>query len=271
MPETTSDSPAAPTIDGTTSTAASATNAPTASAASPTPTFAGLRQVSDGWIKKYVLTYTMPDGSTYQYESASRKGPEAYRAELEAHARGESAASDAVCIVPQTPDGRLLLIREFRYPLNSWCIAFPAGLVDPGEDLAAAVDRELREETGYAPASPTSRCRWCSRRWNAWPTRNPSRPSASSRSCCPSPTSRASSPRTTRPSAPARSSCSRRSHAAARGRASSWGEVASDARPLLRPHAGMDAAAQVRNALGGIEVPIRIGEQHAVVVKARLA
>lgn len=150
MPETTSDSPAAPTIDGTTSAAASATNAPTASAASPMPTFAGLRQVSDGWIKKYVLTYTMPDGSTYEYESASRKGPEAYRAELEAHARGESAASDAVCIVPQTPDGRLLLIREFRYPLNSWCIAFPAGLVDPGEDLAAAVDRELREETGYA-------------------------------------------------------------------------------------------------------------------------
>ncbi|WP_156791130.1 NUDIX hydrolase, partial [Gordonibacter pamelaeae] len=144
MPETTSDSPAAPTIDGTTSAAASATNAPTASAASPTPTFAGLRQVSDDWIKKYVLTYTMPDGSTYEYESASRKGPEAYRAELEAHARGESAASDAVCIVPQTPDGRLLLIREFRYPLNSWCIAFPAGLVDPGEDLAAAVDRELR-------------------------------------------------------------------------------------------------------------------------------
>ena len=68
MPETTSDSPAAPTIDGTTSAAASATNAPTASAASPTPTFAGLRQVSDGWIKKYVLTYTMPDGSTYAHE-----------------------------------------------------------------------------------------------------------------------------------------------------------------------------------------------------------
>ena len=90
MPETTRNAPAAPTIDGTTSAAASATAA-TASAASPTPTLAGLRQVSDGWIKKYVLTYTMPDGSTYEYESASRKGPEAYRAELEAHARGPTA------------------------------------------------------------------------------------------------------------------------------------------------------------------------------------
>ncbi|WP_080801869.1 NUDIX hydrolase [Arabiibacter massiliensis] len=114
------------------------------------PQLADVRQVSDGWIKKYILVYTMPDGSAYEYESASRKGIDAYRAELEAHARGERAAADAVCIVGQTPDGKLLLIREFRYPLNSWCIAFPAGLVDDGEDLTACVDRELREETGYA-------------------------------------------------------------------------------------------------------------------------
>ena len=114
------------------------------------PTLAEIRQVSGGWIKKYILVYTMPDGSAYEYESASRKGIDAYRAELEAHARGERTRADAVCIVPQTPDGKLLLIREFRYPLNSWCIAFPAGLVDAGENLAACVDRELREETGYA-------------------------------------------------------------------------------------------------------------------------
>lgn len=114
------------------------------------PQLADIRQVSEGWIKKYVLTYTLPDGSAYEYESASRKGLEAYRAELEGNARGERPAADAVCIVPQTADGKLLLIREFRYPLNSWCIAFPAGLMEPGEDLAECVDRELREETGYA-------------------------------------------------------------------------------------------------------------------------
>ena len=37
------------------------------------PQLSNIRQVSDGWIKKYVLAYTMPDGSTYEYESASRK------------------------------------------------------------------------------------------------------------------------------------------------------------------------------------------------------
>ncbi len=114
------------------------------------PQLADIRQVSDGWIKKYVLTYTLPDGSTYEYESASRKSIDAYCAELEGNARGERPVADAVCIVPQTADGKLLLIREFRYPLNSWCIAFPAGLTEPGEDVATCVDRELREETGYA-------------------------------------------------------------------------------------------------------------------------
>lgn len=115
----------------------------------PVPRLLDIRQVSDGWIKKYILTYQRADGSAFEYECASRKGLEAYRAELEAHARGEQGRPDAVCIVGQTEEGKLLLIREFRYPLNSWCIAFPAGLMEPGEQLAACVDRELREETGY--------------------------------------------------------------------------------------------------------------------------
>ena len=114
------------------------------------PRLSDIRQVSDGWIKKYILTYAMPDGSSYEYESASRKSLDAYRAELEANAVGEASPADAVCIVPQTASGELLLIREFRYPLNSWCIAFPAGLRESGEDLATCVDRELREETGYS-------------------------------------------------------------------------------------------------------------------------
>ena len=82
---------------------------------------------------------------------------EAYRAELEGNAAGRACAADAVCIVPQTATGELLLIREFRYPLNSWCIAFPAGLMEPGEDLATCVDRELREETGYALRTDATR------------------------------------------------------------------------------------------------------------------
>ena len=114
------------------------------------PRFVDLELKADGWIKKYVLHYVTADGKQLQYDSASRKGPDDYGAELEGNGRGAPPVADAVCVVPQTPQGTLVLIREFRYPLNSWCIAFPAGLMEPGEDLATCVDRELREETGYA-------------------------------------------------------------------------------------------------------------------------
>ena len=114
------------------------------------PELIDIEQTADGWIKKYVLTYKLPNGLTHTYDVASRKSLDAYRAELEANAAGLAPTSaDAVSIVGRTPDDKLVLIKEFRFPLNSWCIAFPAGLVEPGEDLTACADREMREETGY--------------------------------------------------------------------------------------------------------------------------
>ena len=55
----------------------------------------------------------------------------------------------AVMIVPWLADGRLLLERQFRYPLGRVFIEFPAGKIDPGETPLATAQRELREETGY--------------------------------------------------------------------------------------------------------------------------
>ena len=132
---------------------AAAAASPATAAAQPslqTPRLVDIELIADGWIKKYVLTYELPDGTLYRYDCASRKAPEAFRAGLEANAQNLPASPDAVCIVGFTENDELLMIREFRYPLTSWCIAFPAGLVESGEDLASCVDRELREETGYA-------------------------------------------------------------------------------------------------------------------------
>lgn len=114
-----------------------------------TPQLLDVEQVSDGWIKKYILTYKMPDGTEVKYESVSRKDLEGYTEQLHNLAEGKRSVPDAVCIVPILPDDSLLLIKEFRFPLNAWCVAFPAGLIEPGEDLESAIDRELREETGY--------------------------------------------------------------------------------------------------------------------------
>lgn len=112
------------------------------------PELQGIEQVSSGWINKYLLTYRMPDGRPFTYEGVSRKGPEAFRAALEGNAAGRPPVPDALCIVPRLPDGSYLLIREFRYALNSWCVSFPAGLIEPGESLGACADRELHEEAG---------------------------------------------------------------------------------------------------------------------------
>jgi ADP-ribose pyrophosphatase len=58
----------------------------------------------------------------------------------------------AVLIVPVLPDGRLVVERQYRYPLASVLIEFPAGKLDPGETPLATAQRELREEAGYAAA-----------------------------------------------------------------------------------------------------------------------
>ena len=112
------------------------------------PVLKGVEQVSDGWLKKYVLAYDLPDGRELNYEVVSRKGLEQYGAEI----RGEAAAepsTDAVCIVGHTADDAFLLIREFRFPMNRMCVAFPAGLKEADEDVIECAARELREETGY--------------------------------------------------------------------------------------------------------------------------
>lgn len=58
---------------------------------------------------------------------------------------------DAVAIVAVDPDRNLLLVRQYRKPVESELLEIPAGGVNPGEDPQEAVCRELQEETGYTP------------------------------------------------------------------------------------------------------------------------
>ena len=59
---------------------------------------------------------------------------------------------DWVNVVATTADDRLVLVRQWRFGTRSFTWELPAGLVEHGEDPLAAGLRELREETGYAPA-----------------------------------------------------------------------------------------------------------------------
>jgi ADP-ribose pyrophosphatase len=55
----------------------------------------------------------------------------------------------AVVVVPLLDDGRVVLERQFRYPIGHVMTEFPAGKLDAGEDPLVCGQRELLEETGY--------------------------------------------------------------------------------------------------------------------------
>jgi ADP-ribose pyrophosphatase len=74
-------------------------------------------------------TVVLPDGSTATREYIVHPG--------------------AVMIVPTLDDGRLLLERQFRYPMQRVMLEFPAGKKESGEPSLSTAVRELAEETGY--------------------------------------------------------------------------------------------------------------------------
>jgi ADP-ribose pyrophosphatase len=51
--------------------------------------------------------------------------------------------------VPVTPEGKLVLVRQYRFTVQGRLLEFPAGTVEPHEEPLATIQREIEEETGY--------------------------------------------------------------------------------------------------------------------------
>ena len=56
-----------------------------------------------------------------------------------------------IAVIPVDNDGNVLLVRQFRKPVEKELLEIPAGGIDPGEGAEAAVIRELQEEIGFRP------------------------------------------------------------------------------------------------------------------------
>lgn len=103
------------------------------------------KQTDNKFLNLYELDKTNKMGKIGKYYLASR---------------AESIENLKLKTKENTPDGvviyaltgknkdKIVLIRQYRYPINGYIYEFPAGLVEEGEDYAAAAARELFEETG---------------------------------------------------------------------------------------------------------------------------
>ncbi len=52
-------------------------------------------------------------------------------------------------VVPVTPEGKLVLVKQYRFAVEGRILEFPAGTVEIDEDPAETIKREIEEETGY--------------------------------------------------------------------------------------------------------------------------
>ncbi|MBR5617210.1 MAG: NUDIX hydrolase [Oscillospiraceae bacterium] len=103
------------------------------------------KQTDNRFLNLYELDATFRDGSRAPYYVASRrKSVDSIKA-----ATGDNHADGVILygVYGEAKD-KVVLVRQFRYPVNDYVYEFPAGLVELGEDMLDAGIREMYEETG---------------------------------------------------------------------------------------------------------------------------
>ena len=106
----------------------------------------GIKKLTDNrFLNLYELDATFRDGSRAPYYVASRR-----KTADQLKAVTHDSHPDGVILygVHGEKKDRVVLIRQFRYPLSGYVYEFPAGLGEQGEDMMDAGIREMFEETG---------------------------------------------------------------------------------------------------------------------------
>lgn len=90
------------------------------------------------------------DYEMFQVRTLHARSPE----DGSVHTFNLACAPDGVAVVAVTPDDQLVMVEQWRHPVQRVTLELPAGVVDEGERPEEAGVRELREETGYAGDGP---------------------------------------------------------------------------------------------------------------------
>ncbi|MBR4291464.1 MAG: NUDIX hydrolase [Oscillospiraceae bacterium] len=103
------------------------------------------KQTDNRFLNLYELDATFRDGSKAPYYVASRRKDVEH---LKAVTHDNHADGVILYGVYGEKKDRVVLIRQYRYPVDGYVYEFPAGLVEQGEDMLEAGIREMYEETG---------------------------------------------------------------------------------------------------------------------------
>lgn len=106
-----------------------------------------IEKITDNrFLNLYHMDVNDTKGKPFHYYFVSRNDME----NLKIKTRRLDPEGIVIYAVTKEESPRLVLIREYRYPLDDYIFALPAGLVDAGETPGEAAAREMLEETGYA-------------------------------------------------------------------------------------------------------------------------
>ena len=108
----------------------------------------GVKRLTENrFLNLYELDARQRDGKAITYYVASRAKSIDRLKSVEGHRRADGVIMYGV--YGENRD-KIVLIRQYRYPLGDYIYEFPAGLVEPGEDVREGAIREMFEETGLS-------------------------------------------------------------------------------------------------------------------------
>ena len=104
-----------------------------------------VKQTDNRFLNMYELEVAHRDGKTSPYYMASRTEDPA---KIKAVTKNNNPNGVIMYGIYGEQKDKVVLVRQYRYPIGSYVYEFPAGLVEPGENLTEAGVREMYEETG---------------------------------------------------------------------------------------------------------------------------
>lgn len=119
--------------------------------------YTAVRKLTDNrFLNLYEMDALARDGAPFHYYFASRNRQE----ELPLLTGKIPSNGIVIYAVSREDPSRIVMIRQYRYPLDAYLYELPAGLIDSGETAAQAAVREMKEETGllFSPCENIAPC-----------------------------------------------------------------------------------------------------------------